>query len=212
MLKVRFSRGGLRPRAISSDGGDAPIWWAGADHSKLGAVGACRRLTFYPVMPESLVLNATYKPLSVVSARRALVLVWLDRATMVAAREEIWRSVREDFPVPSVVKLNRFVKVPYHRAVPLTRGAVFARDSGTCQYCGASAENLDHVVPRSRGGRHAWDNVVACCRRRNAKKGNRLVNEAGLSLARQPAAPTTVGWVYTHPGQAESSWRPFLQE
>ena len=162
-------------------------------------------------MPKSLVLNATYKPLSVVSARRALVLVWLDRATMVAAREEIWRSAREDFPVPSVVKLNRFVKVPYHRAVPLTRRTVFARDSGTCQYCGASAENLDHVVPRSRGGHHTWDNVVACCLRCNAKKGNRLVNEAGLSLARQPAAPTTVGWAYTHPGKTESSWRPFLQ-
>ena len=72
-----------------------------------------------------------------------------------------------------MVRLRRFVRVPYRPHAPLTRRAVFARDGWTCQYCAAPAENLDHVIPRSRGGKHTWENVVAACRRCNAKKENR---------------------------------------
>ncbi len=162
-------------------------------------------------MTKALVLNATLEPLSVVTSRRALVLVWRNKATVVEVREEVWRSAQDSFKVPSVVRLNTYVNVPYHRTVPLTRRAVFGRDDHVCQYCGATAENLDHVVPRSRGGSHSWDNVVACCRRCNIKKGNRLPNEVGLALSRLPRSPRRFGWVYTSSGyRVDPSWQPYL--
>ena len=162
-------------------------------------------------MTKALVLNATYEPLSVVSSRRALVLVWRGRATVVEGREETWRSAERTFVVPSVVRLNYFVKVPFRRTVPLTRRAVFGRDGYACQYCGAAAESLDHVVPRSRGGAHSWDNVVACCRRCNIKKGNHLLNEVGFALHRSPRSPLRFGWVYTSSGyRVDPTWQPYL--
>ena len=126
-------------------------------------------------MARALVLNASYEPLSVVSERRALVLVLADKATVVVNRDEIWHSESLALEIPSVVRLNRFVKVPYRRAVPVTRRAVFGRDGHRCQYCGDPAESLDHVTPRSRGGAHTWENVVACCRPCNVKKGDRVL-------------------------------------
>ncbi|MCQ3802607.1 MAG: HNH endonuclease [bacterium] len=162
-------------------------------------------------MTKALVLNATHEPLSVVSSRRALVLVWRKRATVMEVREELWHSAERSFVVPSVVRLNYYVKVPYHRTVPLTRRAVFGRDGNLCQYCGGDAESLDHVVPRSRGGAHSWDNVVACCRRCNIKKGNRLLNEVGFALLRSPRFPRRFGWVYTSSGyRVDPSWKPYL--
>jgi 5-methylcytosine-specific restriction endonuclease McrA len=100
------------------------------------------------------------------------------------------------------------VRVPYRAHAPLTRRAVFARDAWTCQYCGASAENLDHVVPRSRGGLHVWENVVAACRRCNTRKEDRTPSEAGFSLSRQPFAPRD-GFHLTL-GQLEPGWETYL--
>lgn len=163
------------------------------------------------IVAKALVLNATYEPLSVVSCRRALVLVWRDRATVVEERGEVWSSAEQTFAVPSVVRLNYYVKAPFHRSVPLTRRAVFGRDGNLCQYCGAPAESLDHVVPRSRGGGHTWDNVVACCRRCNIKKGNRLPAEAGIVLVRSPRSPWRFGWIYTSSGyRVDPAWQPYL--
>ena len=141
-------------------------------------------------MSNALVLNATYEPLSVVNERRAVVLVLNGRAVVLERQSERWHSESLTMAVPSVVKLTKFVKVPFQRSVPLTRRAVFGRDSHRCQYCHAPAESIDHVVPRSRGGQHTWDNVVACCRRCNVRKGSRLLDEAGLELASRPRAPS----------------------
>lgn len=160
-------------------------------------------------MAQSLVLNASYEPLSIVSARRAVVLMVREKAELVHAGDEIWASERLSVPVPSVVRLNRFVRVPYHRRTPLNRRAVFARDLGACQYCGRAAENLDHVVPRSRGGDHTWENVVAACRRCNTRKGDRTPEEAGMGLRRSPQSPRANGWMLVglaatpHPSWAE---------
>ena len=96
--------------------------------------------------------------------------------------------------------------MPYRAHAPLTRRAVFARDEWACQYCGAAAENLDHVIPRSRGGQHVWENVVAACRRCNAKKEDRTPAEAGFHLARQPFAPRD-GFHLTL-GRPEPGWEP----
>jgi 5-methylcytosine-specific restriction endonuclease McrA len=159
-------------------------------------------------MGRALVLNATHRPLAVVSARRAVVLVLKDKADVVTSNGMVFHSERLQIEAPSVVKLRYFVKVPYRAQAPLTRRAVFARDDWTCQYCGAPAENLDHVVPRSRGGEHSWENVVAACRRCNTKKENRLAEDAGLHLARRPFAPPD-GFRLSL-GRLDPEWEPFL--
>src|SRR5690606_39842138 len=97
-------------------------------------------------MTGALVLNASYEPLSVVNVRRAIVLVLAEKASVVVPRSEVWASEHLSVQVPSVVKLNRFVKVPYRHSVPVTRRAVFGRDGYRCQYCGGPAESIDHVT------------------------------------------------------------------
>lgn len=159
-------------------------------------------------MAQALVLNATYEPLTVVSARRAVVLVIRERAETVHAGDHLWHSERQTVPVPSVIRLRRFVRVPYRRRITLTRRSVFLRDGGICQYCGATAENLDHVVPRSRGGEHTWENVVAACRSCNARKGDRTPPEAGFHLRASPSAPREPNWLLI--GSAHPSWSAYL--
>jgi 5-methylcytosine-specific restriction endonuclease McrA len=159
-------------------------------------------------MGRALVLNATHEPLAVVTAKRAVVLVLKERAEALASNGLVFHSEHLTIEAPSVVKLRRFVRVPYRAQAPLTRRAVFARDEWRCQYCGAAAENLDHVVPRSRGGEHSWENVVAACRRCNSRKENRLFHEAGLRLARRPFAPAD-GFRLSL-GRLEPEWEPYL--
>jgi 5-methylcytosine-specific restriction endonuclease McrA len=162
-------------------------------------------------MPASLILNASYEPLSVVSSRRAVVLVARGRAHVMVERDEVWHSATMEIRVPSVIKLNTYVRVPYERTVPVSRRAVFGRDEHSCQYCGGPAENIDHVLPRSKGGLHTWENVVACCRRCNLRKGDRLPGEVGLTLARRPTVPHRHTWIYASAGFAlDPSWTPFL--
>jgi len=159
----------------------------------------------------ALVLNATYEPLSVVSARRAVVLLVREKAELVEAQGGHWASERARYPVPSVIRLVRYVKVPYRRRAPLSRRAVFVRDGNTCQYCGHRAENLDHVIPRSRGGTHTWENVVAACRSCNTRKGDRTPGEAGLALAGSPRAPRQHGWLLVGLGEPpHPKWHSYL--
>ena len=162
-------------------------------------------------MAKALVLNATYEPLSIVSGRRAVVLLLREKADVIESGDTVWHSERRSVAVPSVIRLRTFVKVPYARRIPLNRRAVFARDDGRCQYCHKPAENLDHVVPRSRGGEHAWENVVAACRRCNTRKGDRTPDEVGLRLSRAPRAPRRHGWLLvTLGGAPDPAWHPYL--
>ena len=161
-------------------------------------------------MSRALVLNASFEPLCVVPTRRALVLVLEDRAEMIHTSDRVFHSERMSVPEPSVVRLARFVKVPYQTRVALNRRAVFARDGHRCQYCGAAAENIDHVVPRSRGGAHAWDNVVACCRSCNSRKEDRLPHEVGLVLHAAPVQPRNRMWSLIAGGTIRSDWHAYL--
>ncbi|MEA2505116.1 MAG: hypothetical protein QOG36_2159, partial [Actinomycetota bacterium] len=111
----------------------------------------------------------------------------------------------------SVVRLTYFVKVPYRARATLSRRAVFIRDGFECQYCGAAAENVDHVVPRSRGGQHVWENVVACCRRCNSNKENRSPAEVGLKLRRIPRAPKGTHFLVVSSGKPDPTWEPYLE-
>jgi len=161
-------------------------------------------------LAHALVLNASYEPLCVVPGRRAVVLLLTDKAIAVEEADQELHSERRTVPVPVVVKLTRFVKVPYAATVPLTRRAVFARDGGRCQYCSAPATSLDHVVPRSRGGAHTWENVVSACGRCNHVKADRGVAELGWRLRRPPVAPTGAAWRVVGARRLDPRWRPFL--
>ena len=121
--------------------------------------------------------------------RRALVLALKGKAEVLHTNGHMFRSETIEMAAPSVVRLNYFVKVPYRARASLSRRAVLVRDNFRCQYCGRAAENVDHVIPRSRGGRHTWDNVVAACRPCNSRKENRSPAEVGLRLRQTPKPP-----------------------
>jgi 5-methylcytosine-specific restriction endonuclease McrA len=161
-------------------------------------------------MSSALVLNATYEPLSVVSAVRAVCLVIADKADLIADDGTVLHSERMSLPSPSVVRLRYVVKVPYARRTAMSRRALFARDQFSCQYCGAFADSLDHVVPRSRGGQHTWENVAAACRPCNLRKRDRTPAEANMVLARPPRAPRDQAWVVAAVNPVPQEWLPYL--
>lgn len=161
---------------------------------------------------QALVLNATYEPIGVVSGKRAMLLALAQKVDVLADSGEMIASERLSVSIPSVVRLRYFVRVPYQRTAPLNRKAIFARDHGRCQYCGSNAESIDHVVPRSRGGEHIWTNVVACCRRCNTTKANRLLSECSMDLTSRPTAPTRLAWVTVAAGHVPECWDQYLTQ
>ncbi len=161
-------------------------------------------------MRSALVLNATYEPLSIVPARRAACLVLAEKADLVHDDGTALHSARLAIATPTVIRLRYVVKVPFHRQTALSRRAVFARDSHICQYCGDLADSIDHVFPRSRGGRHVWDNVAAACRPCNLHKRDRTPEEAGMRLARIPRAPRELAWIVVAVERVPEDWKPYL--
>jgi 5-methylcytosine-specific restriction endonuclease McrA len=161
-------------------------------------------------MSASLVLNATYEPLCVVPLRRAVVLVLAEKAVVVEEADGTLRSERMIITAPSVVRLSRFVRVPYRARVPMSRRGVLNRDGGRCAYCDGRADTIDHVVPRSRGGLHAWENVVAACARCNHRKADRLLAELGWALPFRPAPPVVSGSFAGGHGARLPAWEPYL--
>lgn len=162
-------------------------------------------------MRRVLVLNATFEPIGVVSAHRAIVLVLDAKAELLHDTGNDICSERLRLPEPSVVRLSRYVHVPFQRRRSLNRRAVFARDGNQCQYCGRAAESLDHVIPRSRGGLHTWDNVVAACRRCNTRKRDDLLVDSGLTLRRAPKSPPRRAWFAAAAGTVPEHWEPYLE-
>ena len=162
-------------------------------------------------MASALVLNATYEPLGVVPVRRAVTLLLVGKAVPLHSSDRARiRSASLALAVPTVIRLRRYVKVPYRAAVPLTRHGVLRRDRGTCGYCGEKASTLDHVVPRSRGGRHVWENIVACCMRCNGHKGNALVEELGWRLRVPPVMPAGPHVLVARLGEVHPDWAPYV--
>jgi len=161
-------------------------------------------------MQSALVLNASYEPLSVVSSRRATCLILSDKAELVEDDGTLVRSAHLSYPGPSVIRLRYMVKVPYVRRAALSRRAIFARDDHRCQYCGDRADSIDHVMPRSRGGEHTWENVAAACRPCNLGKRDRTPEEAGMRLATPCRAPRTSAWVVVATSGVPETWRRYL--
>jgi 5-methylcytosine-specific restriction endonuclease McrA len=162
-----------------------------------------------------LLLNITYEPLTTVGLHRAVCLVLGDKAEVV--HDDLdgrqLRSASALLVVPSVIRLRRYVRIPHRSRVPLTRAALMRRDNYLCAYCGVKADTIDHVIPRSRGGQHIWENCVACCTRCNHRKADRLIEELGWSLPFFPAAPHGAHWRLigaAHDGDPQ--WVAYLSE
>jgi 5-methylcytosine-specific restriction endonuclease McrA len=143
-----------------------------------------------------LLLNVTYEPLTTVALHRAVGLVLAEKAEILhnEASGLVLHSATVKLAVPSVIRLRRFVRVPHRNRVPLTRAALMRRDGYLCAYCGAAADTIDHVIPRSRGGAHAWENCVASCTKCNHRKADRLIEELGWTLRWDPLAPRGTHW------------------
>ena len=166
----------------------------------------------------ALVLNADFRPLSYYPLslwpwQEAVKAVWLDRVDIVAEYDEVVHSPSTTIRIPSVVVLRDYVK-PQKR-VAFTRFNLFLRDEFCCQYCGARGDlTFDHVIPRSRGGRTSWENVVAACSPCNLRKGSKSLRQSGLSLRQQPRQPRpeemmNMGRKFP-PGYLHESWVDFL--
>ena len=159
----------------------------------------------------TLVLNAGYEPLAVVSFKRALVLVLEGKASLLASDEDHpVLSSSGEWERPSVILLRRYVRIPSGRNVPVSRRGVLRSDGQRCAYCSSSASTIDHVLPRSRGGEDSWENLVACCLRCNNVKGDRTPAEMGWSLRLTPRAPHGTAWLVRGVERPEPRWDEFL--
>nr|WP_244231408.1 HNH endonuclease [Saccharomonospora piscinae] len=160
-----------------------------------------------------LLLNATFEPLTALPLRRAIVLLVCGKAEVVHEDPTGLRlhSATMSVDVPSVIRLSTYVRVPYRAQVPLTRAGLMHRDRFRCAYCGGKAETVDHVVPRSRGGAHSWENCVACCARCNHRKADRLLTELGWVLRVVPREPHGPHWkLLAHARESDPLWRRYL--
>ncbi|UXX78871.1 HNH endonuclease [Reichenbachiella carrageenanivorans] len=158
-----------------------------------------------------LVLNQDYSPLTVCTIQRAFLLVFLGKAELIEASvSSKLRTVSKAYPLPAVIKVKNYVHVPY-RGVVLTRQNIFKRDQGRCQYCGVDRDlTLDHLIPRSKGGKSTWNNLVTACKTCNAKKGNYSLAEAGLVLKRPPFKPSYIMFLRNNLGAMNKEWAPYL--
>ena len=162
-----------------------------------------------------LVLNATFEPINVTAVRRALVLMLKGVAQAEETNHTEVHSTSKAIQVPSVIRLLTYRHIP-QQSRALSRKNILLRDRNTCQFCGsafpAAELTLDHVMPRSRGGRSSWENLVACCYSCNNNKGDRTPEEAGLKLQRRPRPFTlhTSRQLMRLIGHRDEKWRKYL--
>jgi 5-methylcytosine-specific restriction endonuclease McrA len=146
--------------------------------------------------------------------RRAVVLLLKEKAEIVEAAQAELRSEHISMPMPLVIRLIYFVRIPYRVSLPVTRRTVLARDHYTCQYCGKQPSRkdltVDHIVPRSRGGHTTWDNVVTACQWCNGRKGSRTPEEAHMKLHATPAQPRYVALALIESPDARQAWRKYI--
>ncbi|MFQ6396847.1 HNH endonuclease [Nocardia sp. KC 131] len=162
-----------------------------------------------------LLLNATYEPLTALSARRAVVLLICDKADTVHHDPEgsVVHSAEAAVNIPSVIRLRSYVHVPYRARVPMTRAALMHRDHYRCGYCGGKADTIDHVIPRSRGGEHSWENCVASCAPCNHRKADKMLSDLGWTLRSPLVSPKGPHWrLLSTTADLDPVWLPYLGE
>lgn len=158
-----------------------------------------------------LVLNQNFEPISICSAKKAVVLIFLNKAQMVEQYNNAIHSINFEIPYPSVIRISRYVRKPYQK-VSLNRRNIIKRDKHTCQYCGKNhqAMTIDHIIPKSLGGRDTWENLVCACMRCNSKKGDQPLEKAGMKLIRLPRKPSHLFYLQHLAGDAHKSWHEYL--
>jgi 5-methylcytosine-specific restriction endonuclease McrA len=159
-----------------------------------------------------LVLNQNYEPLSICSVKRAVVMMYLRKAELIETLDGYkLRSQKTEIAVPSVIRLDYYVKVPGKR-VMLTRKNVIKRDGSRCQYCGEKKGQMtvDHVVPKRYNGEDTWENLVCACQECNNKKGHQLPEKAGLRLIKRPRRPSHITFIQQNVGKSNHRWRPYV--
>ncbi len=141
---------------------------------------------------KTLKLDAAYRPIEVINGTEALVMCLIGKARSLETYDAVIRSTNDVFKIPSVIVLARVVKFRFN-SLHCNRKSIFKRDDNVCQYChksfGDKELTLDHVLPKSRGGKKSWTNMVAACKKCNQKKGNKTPTEAGMELFKAPKKP-----------------------
>lgn len=158
-----------------------------------------------------LVLNQDYQPLSVCSLQRSMKLIFLEKAELLHDDpEKKLRTPSDQYDFPSVIRLRRYIRLPYTKVV-LTRRNVMRRDSFRCQYCGQKSKlTIDHIHPKSRGGKDTWENLTTACDKCNVKKGNRTPKEANMELRSKPYRPIPITFFRDINGGVQEPWKPYL--
>jgi 5-methylcytosine-specific restriction endonuclease McrA len=158
-----------------------------------------------------LVLNQDYQAIGICSVERAFVLVFLKKAEMLSDNPSLrLKSINRDFKFPSIIRLYRYISMPYKK-VNLSRHNIFKRDRLRCVYCGSGDTlTIDHVVPKSMGGRDTWDNLVTACQKCNSKKGNMTPEQAGMALRHKPFRPSFVMFLSNFTSNIREDWKPYL--
>lgn len=166
-------------------------------------------------MEGTLLLNSSFEPLRIISWEKAVTLFFLGKVEIIENYERSVRSVSIVIKVPSVVRLLRFVHLKSRRP-PLTRTNLLLRDSYKCQYCSKilekSESTIDHVIPRSKGGKTTWENVVIACPTCNLKKGGKTPAEARMPLNTKPEPPSWLPILYlSFNSNIPTIWKFFLR-
>jgi 5-methylcytosine-specific restriction endonuclease McrA len=159
-----------------------------------------------------LVLNCSYEPLTICNVQKAVLLLFGGKAVPVAHHPEgVISTVSRSFPLPSIVRLTFFVRIPYKQII-LTRKNILLRDNFQCQYCGKTdlPLTIDHIIPRSRGGEHTWENLITACPRCNSKKGNKTPREAGMHPLKQAVRPNNLMFMQQQKTTISDEWKPYL--
>lgn len=155
-----------------------------------------------------MILNASYEPLTIVSAKRAIALILSNKAIVVESSSAIYRSAKANMQVPYVIKLTYYVhRKPSVKPAKYSKATVLARDGHKCAYCGKPATTVDHIVPKKHGGDNSYENCVAACLRCNSKKADKLLREVGYSLLIKPYSPSPYSTILS---KAQSSPDVFI--
>lgn len=166
---------------------------------------------FNIVSMQVLVLNQGYQAITVCDVERAIVLVMLRKADLVAdVSDRKLRTVKNTYPYPSIIRLHAYVNLPFKK-ISLTRQNLFKRDGFHCVYCGSGEHlTMDHVIPRAQGGRTIWKNLVTACYSCNSQKGNLTPEQAGLEVSSPAYRPNFIMYLSRFSGRIEEDWKPYL--
>ena len=158
-----------------------------------------------------LVLNQSYEPLMVINAKRAIVLIIKEKVKMLEKYSDNIRSVQNSFDLPSVIRLNFYVHLKY-KDIVLNRRNILKRDDYRCQYCAKQATPLtiDHIVPKNKGGKDSWENLVAACSKCNTRKGDTLLKHMDMKLLKKPRKPSKLFQLQTYVNKKQDNWKQYL--